>query len=104
MGVQHFVKFPFAESAKGTFAAVFSEDAALGLPLLLLTAAALEGAWREDASKEPGNFGDPLGLNMYSDEMRSKELNNGRMAMIIVLGIFAAEVATSKDAMEQLGF
>jgi len=102
--VQHFVKFPFAESAKGTFAAVFSEDAALGLPLLLLTAAALEGAWREDASKEPGNFGDPLGLNMYSDEMRSKELNNGRMAMISVLGIFAAEVATGKDAMEQFGF
>merc|ERR1719401_2227205 len=101
--VQRFVKFPFAESARGTFTAVFSEDAMLGLPLLLLTAAVLEGAWREDASREPGNFGDPVGLNMYTEDMRSKELNNGRMAMISMLGIFAAEVATGKDAVEQFG-
>merc|ERR1719436_1817996 len=100
---QHFVRFPFAESARGTFGAVFKEEAQLGIPLLLLVAAMLEGAWREDAAREPGNFGDPMGLNMYSEEMRSKELNNGRMAMISVLGIFAAEVATGKDAMEQLG-
>merc|ERR1719277_1340653 len=100
---QHFVKFPFAESARGTFGAVFEPDAQLGLPLLLLVAAGLEGAWREDASREPGNFGDPMGLQMYSEEMRSKELNNGRMAMISVLGIFAAEMMTGKDAIEQLG-
>merc|ERR1719356_2146095 len=100
---QHFVKFPFAESAKGTFGAVFSPEAQLGLPLLLLVAAGLEGAWREDASREPGNFGDPMGLNMYTEDMRSKELNNGRMAMISVLGIFAAEMMTGKDAMEQFG-
>merc|ERR1712061_532698 len=56
-----------------------------------------------DASKEPGNFGDPTGLNMYTEEMRSKELNNGRMAMISVLGIFAAEMMTGKDAIEQFG-
>merc|ERR1712203_1317218 len=100
---QHFVKFPFAESARGTFGAVFSPEAQLGLPLLLLVVAGLEGAWREDASRGPGNFSDPMGLNMYSEEMRSKELNNGRMAMISVLGIFAAEMLTGKDAIEQLG-
>merc|ERR1712060_485108 len=100
---QHFVKFPFAETARGTFGAVFSPDAQLGLPLLFLVAAGLEGAWREDASREPGNFGDPMGLNMYSEDMRSKELNNGRMAMISVLGIFVAELATGKDAIEQFG-
>ena len=33
---------------------------------------------------------------MYNDEMRMKELNNGRMAMISVLGIFAAEMATAR--------
>merc|ERR1711972_276583 len=98
---QHFVKFPFAETTRGTFGAVFSPEAQLGLPLLLLVAAGLEGAWREDASREPGNFGDPMGLNMYSEEMRSKELNNGRMAMISVLGIFVAEFATGKDAIDQ---
>merc|ERR1719193_2326553 len=100
---QHFVRFPFAESARGTFGAVLKEEAQLGIPLLLLVAAMLEGAWREDAAREPGNFGDPMGLNMYSEEMRSKELNNGRMAMLSVLGIFAAEMATGKDAVEQLG-
>ena len=42
-------------------------------------------------------------MNMYNDEMRMKELNNGRMAMISVLGIFAAEMATGKDAMQQFG-
>merc|ERR1719193_2551768 len=94
--VQHFVRLPFAESARGTFGAVLKEEA-------LLVAAMLEGAWREDAAREPGNFGDPMGLNMYSEEMRSKELNNGRMAMLSVLGIFAAEMATGKDAVEQLG-
>ena len=60
------------------------------MPLLLLFAAILEGAWREEPSKEPGNFGDPFGLNMYTEDMRSKEINNGRMAMISMLGIFAA--------------
>merc|ERR1711874_132351 len=64
-----------------------------------------EMAWQESPEKEPGNFGDPLGLNLnvYNTDMRSKELNNGRMAMISVLGIFAAELATGKDAIEQFG-
>ena len=35
-------------------------------------------------------------------EGRRRE-NNGRMAMISVLGIFAAEMATGKDAMQQFG-
>ena len=42
-------------------------------------------------------------MNMYNDEMRMNELNNGRMAMISVLGIFAAEMATGKDAIQQFG-
>ncbi|CAE7763160.1 unnamed protein product, partial [Symbiodinium sp. CCMP2456] len=49
---------------------------------------------------EPVGFFDPLG---FTKEMRMKELNNGRMAMISVLGIFAAEMATGKDAMQQFG-
>merc|ERR1712108_130265 len=48
--------------------------------------------------REPGNYGDPFGVRMYDDEMRNKEINNGRFAMICVLGIFAAELATGKDA------
>ena len=70
-----------------------------------LVSGLLELAWREDPSgeKEPGNYGDPFGVQMYNDEMRMKELNNGRMAMISVLGIFAAECATGKDAIQQFG-
>lgn len=52
---------------------------------------------------EPGNYGDPLGLNLYTEDMRNKELNNGRFAMFAVMGIFAAETVTGLDAVEQLG-
>ena len=77
--------------------------------------------WKEDPWKEPGNFGDPLGLNMYNRDMRDKELcvamcctkkeskksaafrflgqelNNGRFAMFATSGILAAELLTGKD-------
>merc|ERR1719356_2271387 len=70
---------------------------------LMMGIAVCEFAWTESPEKEPGNFGDPLGLNQYTVEMRNKELNNGRMAMISVLGIFAAEMLTGKDAIQQFG-
>lgn len=28
---------------------------------------------KEDPWKEPGNFGDPLGLNMYDRDMRNRD-------------------------------
>lgn len=36
--------------------------------------------------------------------MRAKELNNGRMAMFAIVGIFAAEIYTGRVAVEQLGW
>ncbi|CAK9043084.1 Light-harvesting complex stress-related protein 1 [Durusdinium trenchii] len=62
-----------------------------------------------DASREVGDFGDPLGfqqLTFGSDlrDLRNRELNNGRFAMFATIGIVAAELATGKDAVEQLGF
>merc|ERR1719291_591555 len=100
---QHFIKFPWATQVKGTFGAMGSGAGVVGFLALFCVSGVLELAWREDASREPGNFGDPMGLNMYTDDMRSKELNNGRMAMISVLGIFAAEMMTGQDAIEQFG-
>jgi len=60
--------------------------------------------WVDRPDREPGDFGNPLNIPLGTDEMKLKELNNGRMAMISVLGIFFAELATGKDAVEQLAF
>jgi len=100
---QHYIRVPGFESAKGTFGVVLSGEGVLGLAVLFVGSGILELAWRENPTKEPGNFGDPFGLKMYDEEMRSKEINNGRMAMISVLGIFAAEAATGRDAIAQFG-
>ena len=101
---QHFLKFPFFEKASAGFSIMGQAEGVLGFFGIFCMCAPLELWWRENPEKEPGNYGDPFGVNMYNDEMRMKELNNGRMAMISVLGIFAAEVATGKDAIQQFGF
>ena len=102
---QHFLKFPGFENSPAGFSIMGRGEGVLGFFAIFLVSGLLEPAWREDPSgeKEPGNYGDPFGVQMYNDEMRMKELNNGRMAMISVLGIFAAECATGKDAMQQFG-
>eukprot|EP00913_Durusdinium_trenchii_P026781 g25122.t1 len=43
-----------------------------------------------------------LSLVEKSLRRRTEELNNGRMAMISIVGIWAAELVTKKDAVEQL--
>ena len=101
---QHFLKFPFFEKAPAGFSIMGTGEGVLGFFGIFLLCAPLELWWRENPEKEPGNYGDPFGVQMYNDEMRMKELNNGRMAMISVLGIFAAEMATGKDAIQQFGF
>jgi len=101
---QHFVKFPGFENVKGTFGAVLQPAGTLGFVGVFVLSSVLELAWREDPnSKWAGDYGDPLNVNMMSDEMRNKEVNNGRMAMISCLAIWLAEVVSGKDAMEQFG-
>lgn len=60
--------------------------------------------WLERDDRDPGDFGNPLSIPLDTPEMRLKELNNGRMAMISISGIWAAELVTKKDAVEQLMF
>merc|ERR1712007_78648 len=79
-------------------------EGVLGFVVLFAASGVLELAWKDDESKEAGNFDNPFGVDMYDDDTRNKEINNGRMAMISVLGIWAAELATGKDAIEQFGF
>ncbi|CAE8695354.1 unnamed protein product, partial [Polarella glacialis] len=88
---------------KGSMGTLLTESGAFGITVILVFSAFLELSWPENPDKEPGNFGDPFGVNQYTPEMRMKELNNGRMAMMSVLGIFAAEFVTGEDAIQQFG-
>eukprot|EP00931_Biecheleriopsis_adriatica_P053494 TRINITY_DN3131_c0_g1_i3.p1 TRINITY_DN3131_c0_g1~~TRINITY_DN3131_c0_g1_i3.p1 ORF type:complete len:252 (+),score=62.48 TRINITY_DN3131_c0_g1_i3:63-818(+) len=110
----HYVKFPGFESTPAGLGALTDGVGILGFVALMCVAAFLESVyWKDDLSKEPGNFGDPAGWiyklpivgegGSYSDEMRNKEINNGRMAMFSILGILVAEVATGKDGVQQFG-
>jgi len=101
---QHYIKFPGFDSVPAGLSAVLTPPGSYGMIALFLVAGALElGVWTESPSKEPGNFGDPLGLGQYDSEMRARELNNGRFAMFAALGIISAELLTGKDAIEQFG-
>merc|ERR1712107_950117 len=78
--VQHYVKFPGFEKVPSGLGAVTASPGTVGFAALFALAGFLElVAWTEDPSKEPGNFGDPAGLNQYTQDMREKELNNGRL-------------------------
>merc|ERR1712100_593815 len=57
--------------------------------------------WKMKTDRQPGELGfDPLGLKPqnYNDfkEMQTKELNNGRLAMIAAAGMIAQEIATGQ--------
>jgi len=110
---QHFVKLPGFEKTPAGLAALGDAACIGALVGLIPVVFFLEMFyWKDDLSKEPGNFGDPAdwagtglgGAGSYSDDMRNKELNNGRMAMFSILGIMIAELATGKDGVQQLGF
>jgi len=101
---QHFIRFPPFEKCPTGFSAIYTNGPSeFGWTVMLAVIGLIElFVWKQDPSKEPGNFGDPLGLNMYTTDMRNKEVNNGRFAMFAAIGIILAELATGKDAVEQL--
>jgi len=102
--VQHLVKFPGFEKVPAGLSAVTSAPGTYGFIALLALGAGFELViWKQDPKKEPGNFGNPVGWGSYDDDMRNKEINNGRFAMFAALGIIAADLVTGKDALQQLG-
>lgn len=101
---QHYVQFPGFDGEPSGLGAIFASNSNAAFLLFAMAGVAELSQWKQDPTKEVGDFGNPLGIPMYNLEMRNKELNNGRFAMICVVGIVAAELATGKDAIQQLGF
>lgn len=108
----HYVKFPGFQDTPAGLAALTDGAAILGLACLIPVIGIIElFYWKPDLNKEPGNFGDPAkwsstglgGAGSYNDDMRNKELNNGRAAMFSIFGIIVAEIVTGKDGVQQFG-
>merc|ERR1711879_812893 len=103
MLTQSLVQLPGMEGVPKDVTACTVGNGQVGFFLTLAIIGGLEAAvFVQDPNKEPGNFGNPLPWwSDYSDEMRARELNNGRIAMFAAIGQIAAGLYTGKDAMEQ---
>jgi len=104
--VQHYARLPGCSlnTTPNGIQAAFAVPSVWGFWLLVIVCGVVELIfWKEDVNKEPGDFGNPFGIDMYDTDMRNRELNNGRFAMFAAMGILAADVVTGKDGIEQLG-
>jgi len=105
MVLPHFWKAPGFQNVPTGMGAIFSPEGGAGFVGLFLGAGLHELVlWKDDPSKDAGDFGDPIGFGKQINVERNYELNNGRMAMFAVLGQLVAEGVTGKDAVAQLGF
>lgn len=106
MLTQSLVQLPGMEGVPKDISAFSTGAGQTGFLITIAIIAVLEAAvFVQDDSKEPGNFGNPVPLvgDDYSDEMRNREINNGRIAMFAALGQIAAGLYTGKSAIEQFG-
>ncbi|CAE6935551.1 FCPA [Symbiodinium sp. KB8] len=106
--ITHWVRLPGYELAGTSWSSQF--NTIVTLPALYFFSAFIFviiwlelSFWAQEDDRAPGDFGDPLGLGMYSTEMRNREINNGRFAMFATTGIILAQTLTGKDGIEQLG-
>merc|ERR1712061_786452 len=105
MLTQSLVQVPGMEGVPKSVNAILVGNGMVGGIAVFALIGVLESAvFVQDENKEPGNFGNPVPwFDDYSDEMRARELNNGRIAMFAAIGQIAAGLYTGKDAMERLG-
>jgi len=105
MLTQSLVQLPGFEGVPKDVSAATVGNGQAGFILILAIIGALEArVFIQDESKEPGNFGNPVPwFDDYSDEMRARELNNGRIAMFAAIGQIAAGLYTGLSGIEQLG-
>jgi len=90
---------------KGVIGACTTGNGRIGFVGVLLIIGYFESSYFvQDPEKEEGNFGNPVPwFDDYSDEMRTKELNNGRIGMFAAIGIISSSLATGRSAVEQFG-
>mmetsp|Transcript_135688 Transcript_135688/g.421574 ORF Transcript_135688/g.421574 Transcript_135688/m.421574 type:complete len:196 (-) Transcript_135688:67-654(-) len=101
--IAHYVKMPGFDGVPTGLAALNTSTGTAGFSVLLLGVGLLEASrWMKPAA-QPGSYGDPFSFGQYTEEMRNKELNNGRMAMFAVTGQLAAELTTGLDPVQQFG-
>eukprot|EP00439_Symbiodinium_sp_Y106_P033072 s2111_g3.t4 len=82
MLTQSLVQLPGMEGVPKDISAFSTGAGQTGFLITIAIIAVLEAAvFVQDDSKEPGNFGNPVPLvgDDYSDEMRNREINNGRI-------------------------
>jgi len=105
MLTQSLVQVPGMEGVPKSATAILVGNGMVGGIAVFALIGVLEAAvFVQDENKEPGNFGNPLPwYDDYSDEMRSRELANGRVAMFAAIGQIAAGLYTGKDALQQFG-
>uniref|UniRef100_A0A7S1R9F6 Uncharacterized protein n=1 Tax=Alexandrium catenella TaxID=2925 RepID=A0A7S1R9F6_ALECA len=101
--VAHSYKMPGFEGVPTGLAALSNPTGATGCTVLFFLVGMLEYARWTNPPSTPGSYGDPFGVKQFTTEMRTKELNNGRMAMFAVMGQIAAELVTGEDPIQQFG-
>jgi hypothetical protein len=99
----HYWHFPGFEIVPTGLAALNTPVGGQGFAVLFAVVGILEAASWKETTGEPGSYGDPFNFNMFTSDMRNKEINNGRMAMFAILGQIAAELQTGKDPIQQFG-
>lgn len=99
----HYLKFPGFEKVPAGWQALTTPPGTYGFLAVMALAAGLElTVAKQDPDNYPGDFGDPAGIGQDYPEWKDREINNCRMAMLSIVGMVVAELATGKDGVEQL--
>jgi len=105
LGAASVTKFYGFEDVPDGWAALSTGPGGAGMGMIVLCAGIFElDIWKQDPSKQPGDFGDPVGMAFgesnpgpgdaywsYTDEMRNKELSHCRIAMSVLISAFLLE-------------